>query len=224
MTKRESRSDQAFAGRVRQAAERVGGRVALATKAGMSARSLDDYLAGKAEPKLSRLLAISTASGVSLKWLATGEGPIEPTTSDDASLAKFVLVPRYDVSASAGPGALISSEHVKDRLAFQEMWFRTTLRVDPARCGLIDVVGDSMEPTLRTGDVVLVDFSVDRLRDDSIYVIEMEGEVQVKRLQRLLGGAVIRSDNPAYQPITLDKDQVEQLRVIGRVRWFGRTI
>jgi phage repressor protein C with HTH and peptisase S24 domain len=140
--------------------------------------------------------------------------------------SEFVLVPRYDIQASAGPGAFNDEEQIVDWLAFSRDWVRTTLRVDPKWLVLLSAVGDSMEPTIRAGDLLLVDRSVGAFRDDAIYVLQIAGQLMVKRVQRFFGGAVVvKSDNSsAYVEQTLTKEEAAAAQVAGRVRWIGRMI
>jgi len=149
--------------------------------------------------------------------------------SNDSAVADqipdFVLVPRYDIQASAGPGAFTDQEQIVDYLAFSRDWVSRTLRVDPSKLVLISAVGDSMEPAIRAGDLLLVDTSVGSFIDDAIYVIVMFEHLVVKRIQRFFRGAVIvKSDNPAYIEQTLGPDEAADVQVAGRVRWIGRMI
>lgn len=149
-----------------------------------------------------------------------GAGRAAPALSDE-----FVFVPRYDIEASAGPGALLDQEKVVDHLAFKEDFVRRTLRADPKKLVLITGIGDSMEPTIRSGDLLLVDTGVTHFLDDAIYVISIDGALYVKRIQRFFGGAVaVKSDNAAYVEQTLSPGEAEAVRVAGRVRWIGRLI
>jgi phage repressor protein C with HTH and peptisase S24 domain len=82
----------------------------------------------------------------------------------------------------------------------------------------IEVQGDSMEPTLRDGDEILVDRSQRRLRS-GVHVIRLDDVLLVKRLAPAAGGAVeIISDNPAYGRAVRPHDEVE---LVGRVVWKG---
>jgi phage repressor protein C with HTH and peptisase S24 domain len=90
---------------------------------------------------------------------------------------------------------------------------------------VIAVDGDSMEPTLRQGDLVLVDFGQTRpQRQDGIYVIRTDGGLQVKRLQVEVATTrvTILSDNERYQPQVGVRPS--DLTVVGRVIWLGRQI
>lgn len=67
-----------FAERMTRAAQMAGNATKLAEATGISRRAIGDYLAGKAEPSRPRLVAIAKTAGVSLEWLATGDGNMHP--------------------------------------------------------------------------------------------------------------------------------------------------
>jgi len=59
--------------------------------------------------------------------------------------------------------------------------------------------------------------------DGGIYVINYEGELFVKRVQKLLDGRIaVTSDNPHHMSIEISKHDLDRLSIIGRVVWFGR--
>jgi hypothetical protein len=135
----------------------------------------------------------------------------------------LALVPRLDVGASAGGGALAEDERSAMPFAFDEGWLRR-LSAQPRQLAIIRVEGDSMVPTLSHGDDIMVDSGDDsgRLRD-GIYVLRRDGVLLVKRLAR--GGArgqvTIISDNSAYPT---EVAAAEGLEIVGRVVWAGRQI
>lgn len=132
-------------------------------------------------------------------------------------------MPRYDVAASMGNGSVIHNEQVVDHLAFRAEWVRTELGASPNNLILISAIGDSMEPSLRAGDLLLIDRSVESVRQDAIYAIAQDGELRIKRIQRLFDGSlIIKSDNPQYGPENLTVEQAERMRIVGRVVWSGR--
>lgn len=135
----------------------------------------------------------------------------------------FILVPRYDVAASMGNGSVIHSEQIVDHLAFRAEWVRTELNASPKNLVLISAVGDSMEPTLRAGDLLLIDRSGEGVKQDAIYAFATNGELRVKRMQLKIDGCVVvKSDNPQYDAEILTAEQVAALRIVGRVVWSGR--
>jgi len=141
----------------------------------------------------------------------------------DLSAHGYVQIPRYEVAASAGGGSVVQSEQLVDFIGFKEDWVRNVLGASAKSLALISVKGDSMEPTLSNGDLVLVDTLSRKIEANAIYVIQFWGALLVKRVQRKVDGTVIiRCDNPIYEPETVSGDLVEQLNVIGRVVWYGR--
>lgn len=135
----------------------------------------------------------------------------------------FVQIPRYEVAASAGGGTLIHSEQIVDHLTFKADWVRNTLGVPVASLALINVKGDSMEPTLSNGDVILIDMSKGGFDDNAVYVLRLNETLLVKRVKRNFDGSVlVSSDNVMYPPDMIKGDLVESLNVVGRVVWCGR--
>jgi phage repressor protein C with HTH and peptisase S24 domain len=146
--------------------------------------------------------------------------PLEKIGEEDG----FIMVPRYDVRASAGSGALIQSELIVDYLAFRQEWV-SKMGLIRQQLALIEVHGDSMEPSLFNNDLVLIDLRTAELSADGIYVIQHGGHLLVKRIQSKLDGTIIvMSDNLKYQPQVLTSEESKNLIVVGRVVWFGRAM
>lgn len=188
------------------------------------------------EPSASKLVQLAEGLNVNLLWLATGEGPMRPDEGEAPqqhqlqaqSNARFITdtvdIPRLDVRASAGAGAVGSSGEVIESMPFPASLLKAK-GLNPANLRIIDVAGDSMEPTLESGDLVLVDISAKRIRAESLYVLVRDGEVFVKRAQRRMNGAVlISSDNERYPPEEFTEETAEALDVAGRVVWYFRSL
>ena len=137
----------------------------------------------------------------------------------------MIRIPRLDVSASAGHGAIAEGEGVVAHIAFDPNWLRQLCKGGTNKLSFIRVQGDSMSPTLADGDDILVDAAdgADRLRD-GIYVLRREDTLIVKRLAVNPAGAraTVSSDNPAY-PEWRDCE-LSTLAIIGRVIWAGRRL
>lgn len=201
----------------------------FAKRCGVSEGSIRNYLRDKV-PGADIALQIADTAGVSFEWLVSGRGSKTGSVQGqmqimgDTDLPGFTLVPRLDIQASAGNGALAWSEEPVDFLAFQESWLRAR-NISPKYARVLTAKGDSMEPTIRDGDVLLVDTSIDRLRDNSIYIVVYDGFVLVKRVHgRVDGSIMLISDNNRYPPETVPGHEVPNIHVAGRVMWFGRSI
>jgi hypothetical protein len=136
----------------------------------------------------------------------------------------YVMVPQYQVSASAGPGALPGNEAPTASIAFQAGFIRDLSSSPPDSLAVLTVEGDSMFPTLANGDQILIDTNDRTAARDGIYVLRVEDALMVKRLS--LNPATrrltIRSDNDAY-PSWPDCDP-GAVHIIGRVVWVGRKL
>lgn len=132
-------------------------------------------------------------------------------------------VPRLDVRASAGPGALPDAERPLAEVGLDKEWLRHICGGRDGDVSFIRVEGDSMAPTLMDGDDILVDRAEASLPlRDGIYVLRRDGALSVKRLglNPATGLITIASDNPAH-PTWHDCDPAS-IDVIGRVVWAGR--
>jgi len=129
---------------------------------------------------------------------------------------KFARV-RYfqDIYASAGGGAE-NYDATSDYLYVdQAVLERTGVACKADAIEAINVLGDSMEPTLHEGNVVLVDRTQQRWQRGGIFVVATVGGLFIKRLQPKANGAVeLISDNPAYPPERIESSDV---RILGKV-------
>ncbi len=141
----------------------------------------------------------------------------KPLQIDQAT--PYVSAPRYEVLAAAGAGSPVDAETVRGYLGFNRAWLRDQ-QLTPEHLAVIEVQGDSMEPTLQSGDVVLLDMRPQQPRDGVIYTLRRDSDLMVKRLRRKGLEWFIHSDNRAYQPERLGSDSI----IVGRVVWLGRTL
>lgn len=142
---------------------------------------------------------------------------VSPALADNGD---WVEVPRLDLGASAGPGAIPENEAAFDTLRFSRRWL-VEQGLDGAQLSAITVQGDSMEPLLNDGDEILVDRSPRPFRD-GIYVVRLGDTLLVKRVARAGAGRLaLLSQNLAYPPVDAAADDVV---IIGRVVWKGGRI
>jgi len=142
-----------------------------------------------------------------------------------SSVVEFVQVPMLNVQASAGHGALADMEAQYAKFGFDETWLRRLSISKATSLSIIRVQGDSMEETLHDGDEVMVDLGDGQARlRDGIYVLRMDGALNVKRVAIEPQGrrVSVLSDNPAYPSWPgLERRAID---IVGRVRWVGRAL
>lgn len=131
----------------------------------------------------------------------------------------FVDVQRIDVRVSAGHGATPQIEEVIGHLKFAREFLRSC-GVQPSSARVVDVHGKSMEPTIKDGAVLLVSTSNREPVENQIFAMVRPAEgVIVKRLARIEGHWVARSDNREFADIQIDDG--EPITLLGRAIWMG---
>lgn len=182
-------------------------------------RTVQRYLAGDRSISADFLQAMTDHMDVSASWILSGVGgmyvdkrPVGPSNGGD-----FVAIPRFEVSASAGDGALIEGEPKEGYCAFSATWLQWR-NLKPDQLSVISVVGDSMEPELFDNDLILLDRACKDPRRGGPYVVHYAGELYVKRIQVLPGDRVrLISSNKVYDPIEVEPTQAYDFSLIGRV-------
>jgi hypothetical protein len=134
-----------------------------------------------------------------------------------------------DVEASMGHGmSQPDHENVIMNMVINESWLRRHANFSsPDNLALVTGIGDSMRPTFEDGDSLLVDRSVDELKVDAIYVLALNDELFIKRIQRRPDGTFMMiSDNKSYEPYHIKDSEREKFKVLGRVvmAWNSRRI
>lgn len=150
---------------------------------------------------------------------------IKDTVGNPVDIEEFVFIPRYNVQASAGHGADVSMENIMHPMAFRKYWIDNILGICAKSLIVIGVKGDSMEGEINNGDIILIN-KEDNTLLNGIYVIRIEGDLIVKRIQRLPGGIIkVISANKEYESFEIDTNNPPlDFEAIGRVVWHGRNV
>jgi phage repressor protein C with HTH and peptisase S24 domain len=211
--------DEEFGTRLRLIMQQFGSVADLARAVGVSDNAIYKWVTGRGKPGMLSLVNLAKAAGVSVEWLATGKGQPAKAKADGKPAApakRGSTEPGMHRAASAADGP---DPQAADYLNFNADWLRRTLNAEAKDLVLIEAVGDSMAPTIDEGDLVLADLRETRFKSDGIYVLDSGDDLSIKRVQRELDGKLtIRSDNPAYKPVTV---AAESVSLIGRVIWTG---
>ena len=212
----------------------------FANSIGVSKGSLGGYERDENSPSADAVLKICSKANISAEWLLQGSGPMTrgeapvngkayPVHTEagvdiiEAEKTSIVLIPMVEAVLSAGNGSLETAASSERKYSFREDFLRR--KGDHKQMVLMRVAGDSMEPEIKDGDVVLIDQSQKRLRPNDIFAVAFEEMIYVKRVNAMPGKIILSSDNSElYPPFEVDTagDLEESLRIIGRVIWLCR--
>ena len=162
---------------------------------GVDKGTISNYRTMKTMAKKDFIEKFCKTFDFSFNWFLSGTGePFPGARKDHAAIcgpedsatgitlpdpgADFIYIPQMSDKISAGTGT-VPYNMAEMRVAFRRDWLKR--KGDPKNMSLIKVVGDSMEPALLTGDLVLVDHS--RIRVDAqggIYAIAINNEIMIK--------------------------------------------
>lgn len=195
----------------------------LSEKTGVTYEMVRRYTLGTAKPRTPTMRKLSAVLGVDAAYLEYGVG--KPSEGEAIMpIARNPLPDVYrvevlDLTVSAGPGNYMISDYVEVLYAIE---FTTEhARVlfgnrDPENVKVMTVNGDSMAPTLVSGDRLFVDTSVRHFHTDGVYSFVYGKTFHVKRLQMQGDRLAVLSDNPAYEKWYINEDSQDNLYVMGK--------
>ncbi|WP_179958369.1 S24 family peptidase [Chitinimonas arctica] len=196
----------------------------LAKAAGVSYQAAEKWYDGRTKSMRSEYAhKVANWLGVNEQWLSTGKGPIRSVAAPRADYAhaqqSYVKVSSYDVELPTDSDALIWTERAEqESLLFHPTFFPFRQhKADHSRALRVD--GRSMEPALGDGDTVLIDTTDSRIVDGEIYALMVGAELFIKYVDRLQDGIRLRSSNPSFSSLELKGEELDKLKVLGRVFW-----
>lgn len=210
----------------------AGARLAEITK--VTPKASSKWLNGETMPGPAKMLAIADALGVRVEWLqhGSGEGP-SPFIGSRAPAAQRraqgdeVWIAHYDARGSVGSAELA--------LDYPQML--QAVKVSPTHLRQLGIAftasndfkivtgwGQSMAPTIKHNDPLLVDASIEEFVGDGIYLFAREGMLFLKRLQMDGPGHFsVISDNPIHTLERVLRDDI-QIRARVLVVWSGNLV
>lgn len=221
----------------------------LALGAGLKETAVKAIMQGKSmNPRLDTLTALSQFLGLSIESLTAPPGLPPGVTRGPSPTHKITrrvrpdprqlpldlppLIKEIDIRAGAGAGIdahqlaeafqgdyVVSADVVRGEWLLPPDYLTFEVRVDPRQARIIEVVGDSMSPTLDTGDRVMIDTADRRPSPGGIFALWDGLGVVIKRIEHIpnTDPATLRisSDNPRHA--TYDRT-VDEVRIVGRAR------
>lgn len=182
---------------------------AFSAHLGISVNTYKSLEQGKLPLTVDKINVLKEKADVNPVWLLYGEGSM---FLSDELVSQDVLIPYYDdIRASAGFGALNGNVREPEHIHLPRSLFSGACR---SKTEAIKCTGDSMTPFLKDGDVMFVDRNQIDLKDGDVYVVRFGEDLFVKRLFRVPGKLIAKSDNPLYPEFDLTSDSFE---ILGKV-------
>ena len=224
----------------------------FAASLGVSGGFVGQIEADIQQPSSAFLQKISERYRVSADWLLYGTGEMQAVqlpgfkgrhgvigTPDLGQPAfgdfrfgdeEFSMIRRMDLSVSAGIGLVPVDGGEREALAFSRSWLsKNGINADLAV--LVRVEGDSMAPGIPPNALVLVHLPEMTVEKEGIYAFSRGDSCYVKRLvptwqsdRRTPSALAILSDNSSYPPEVISGTDLNEIRIIGRVRCVLTTL
>ncbi len=166
----------------------------------------------RAKIPYKEILEFCAKRKISINWVLFDQ----VVESLQAETDKFAKIHYFkDIYASAGGGALNEEEEGEMMYLDEEIVHKLGGIGMIKHIQAINVLGDSMEPTLYSGDVVFVNKEYRNAHKSGIYIVSTPAGLFIKRLHLQANGMVaLLSDNESYAPEMVSANDVE---VIGKV-------
>lgn len=173
----------------------------LSETLGYGLRNLDLKISRGSVPSVQELKKLAVYLNVSYEYLMDGkENPRNPA----------YCVPVINNSVVAAKAETSRYVPVPDGM-----------RIYGDKVAALYISGDSMEPMLRRGDMVICDTC--GYEGEGVYVIKKGSEHCVRRVYKDMGKYIIKSDNPLYPQLTEPLESAS-ITVIGRVHYTIKKI
>jgi phage repressor protein C with HTH and peptisase S24 domain len=235
--KKNTLSLDCFSNRLKFIVKKSGGADVISQKTAIPRRTLETYLAGQTEPKLGKLLSLAESCGVSVQWLATGEGEV---AEGMVAINEWVDIPLFDSSlqdnteesrqrtAAVLPKLQpkLAAKLTQARLLTEIKFRRPSVmkyHLTTDELIAVRVSGDAMLPAVHNDDTLLIDCRQDQLRADDLGIFAIGPQLLVRRLQYLPNQqAQLTADQSSHSPIVFANHQQAEATWIGKVVWSAR--
>lgn len=200
----------------------------LARRVGISQPTINGLIKGN-NAGSKHLHRIAAELETNPAWLVGETDDMSPTAAPLSAIEALSdkldlqILPELELGYSMGGGSVFDAYEQKGIVPFQRSWLRSMMGGAFGDLFVARGEGDSMQPTLLDGDIVLIDTSQKRItKQDRIWAVSYGDLAMIKRVRRTPAGSyVLMSDNDAVKQVDCVD---EEMHVIGRVIWIGRRI
>ncbi len=135
-----------------------------------------------------------------------------------SKLGSMYRIPIFETNAAMDDTPVDKKKRAVGHISFQESWFNGQ-GLNPEYCLIVQILDQSMEPTIASHSIVLVDLSRYRRRQERIYAIRIGDNLVVRRLSKNQDKWQLIADHPKSKPESFPSSA----EIIGEVRWMAKT-
>lgn len=173
---------------------------------GVKYTTFTDWVKGNAYPRIDKIELMANYFGISKSDLV----------EDHASLLEKSKHKGVTINILGRVAAGIPIEAIEDVIDTEE------IPESLARTGDffgLQIKGDSMEPRMKSGDVVIVRQQEDADTGDIVVAMVNSDDAVCKRLRKYRDGIELISNNPSYDPLFFSNEEIEKkpVKIIGKV-------
>jgi len=154
---------------------------------------------------------------VSINWVLFNQEP----RSLDEETNKYTRIKYFtNINASAGGGGFNYNDGYEliniDKVILNSIYRSNSVNSNSIMA--LNVLGDSMEPTLYDKEIILFDKDNTEFLKGGIFVVSTNSGLFVKRLAlKVDGGLELISDNKNYNSEIVSHEEIDTIKIVGRV-------
>ncbi|WP_434577590.1 LexA family transcriptional regulator [Pseudomonas sp. Z1-6] len=205
----------------------MNGRTALSVNAAVVFAKALQVPVSDISPTLAAQIEKMAASlpDMRLSYQETDDTRTPPRSFDLQNESGYTGVMQLTARGSTGSGDDNPHVEIRGVMAFKSSWLRAN-NLNQRHLDVIYASGNSMEPTINDGDVLLVDESKIEPKDGQVFAMQSvtKGTIVKRLVKSDIDGWIIRSDNSdkaRYGDEILRDGEINEIRIIGRVVWRG---
>ena len=188
----------------------------VAKALGMSKESFSHFKKRGSVP-LEQIAYFCATRKISINWILFDQMP----KSLEEETEKYTRIKYFSkINAGAG-GGTFNEESEYEFISMDKVLLDTLYRshnANPKHIAALNVMGDSMEPTLQDKEVILFDREDKDINKGGIYIVSTNAGLFVKRIaQRIDGTIELISDNRNYNSEVINEDEMSGVSIIGKV-------
>lgn len=180
----------------------------LAKAIGVSNTTINNYVKGYNTPRMDKLDKICNYLRIERSDL------LNTSTSEEKKTTSALKIP---VLGNVAAGIPISA--VEDILDYEEVPISWQSQ---GEFFALRIKGDSMQPRMESGDVVIVKQQSDANSGDTVIALVNGDDATCKRLEKTDNGIMLVSTNPKYPPMFFSKEDIvnKPVVILGKVVEF----